>query len=256
MSAGDVTARDSSNTGNDPEMKKEAEDRKLHRMAKVHDFLEMWQGWQILRATQKESHYQNKTMTAVGYTSDTKEIVKASWSLFQHHGAAACKLSGRSPLPPALSAQDLPGGQTQISNVCQIRRIGWHPVITHEDSSPESFSGNKNRLNWNSDLDNPNYCGDDCAADEGYENERDNGIEDGEIPELRHVCAAPNIPWLIRPTQKSRIQAENVLVTVTTTETRRNEGMKKNSNRMCRYFSPESKCSLTESFIHRYTIGK
>jgi len=44
MLAGDVTARDSSNTENDPEMKKEAEDRKLRRMAKVHDFLEMWQG--------------------------------------------------------------------------------------------------------------------------------------------------------------------------------------------------------------------
>ena len=29
---------------NDPEMKKDAEERKLHRMAKVHDFLGMWQG--------------------------------------------------------------------------------------------------------------------------------------------------------------------------------------------------------------------
>jgi hypothetical protein len=34
---------DSTNTENDSEMKKEAEERKLHRMAKVHDFLEMWQ---------------------------------------------------------------------------------------------------------------------------------------------------------------------------------------------------------------------
>jgi len=32
------------NTENDPEMKNAAEERKLHRMAKVHDFLEMWQG--------------------------------------------------------------------------------------------------------------------------------------------------------------------------------------------------------------------
>jgi hypothetical protein len=35
---------DTSNTDNDLEMKKDAEERKLHRMAKVHDFFEMWQG--------------------------------------------------------------------------------------------------------------------------------------------------------------------------------------------------------------------
>jgi hypothetical protein len=32
------------NIDNDLEMKKEAEEWKLHRMAKVHDFLVMWQG--------------------------------------------------------------------------------------------------------------------------------------------------------------------------------------------------------------------
>jgi hypothetical protein len=56
-------------------------------------------------------------MTDVGYISDTEEIVKASWSLFQHDGAAAFKLSEKSPLPPALFAKDLPGGRTQILNV-------------------------------------------------------------------------------------------------------------------------------------------
>jgi len=98
-------------------MEKEAEERKLHRLAKVHDFLKMSQGSQNLRATQKESRTQKMQMTAVGYISDTEEIVKASWSLFQHDGAAAFKLSERSPLPPALSANDLPGGRTQILNV-------------------------------------------------------------------------------------------------------------------------------------------
>jgi len=94
-------------------MKEEAEETKLHRMAKVHDSLEMWQGSQNLCATQKESRAQNKQMTAVGYISDPEEIVKASWSLFQHDGAAAFKLSERSPLPPPpLSAKDLPGGRT------------------------------------------------------------------------------------------------------------------------------------------------
>jgi hypothetical protein len=92
------------NTVNDSEMTTEAEERKLHRMAKVHDFLEMWQGSQNVHATQKESGAQNKQVTAVGYISDTEEIVKASWSLLQHDGAAVLKLSERSPLPPALSA--------------------------------------------------------------------------------------------------------------------------------------------------------
>jgi len=74
-------------------------------MAKVHDILELWQGSLHLRATQKESRAHNKQMTAVGYISDTEEIIKAYWSLFHHHGAAAFKLSERSPLPPALSAK-------------------------------------------------------------------------------------------------------------------------------------------------------
>jgi len=69
---------DNANTENDSEMTQEAEERKLHRMAKVHDFLDMWQGSQNLRATQKESRTQNKQMTTVGYISDTEEIVKAS----------------------------------------------------------------------------------------------------------------------------------------------------------------------------------
>jgi len=57
-------------------------------------------------------------MTAVGYISDTEEIVKASWSNFQHDGAAAFKLSETSPVPPALSAKDLPGGQMRVLKVC------------------------------------------------------------------------------------------------------------------------------------------
>jgi hypothetical protein len=47
-------------------------------MAKVHNFLEMWQGSQTWRATQKQSCDPNEPMTAVGYISDTEEIVKAS----------------------------------------------------------------------------------------------------------------------------------------------------------------------------------
>ena len=95
---------DTTNTENDSEVKKEAEERKLLKMAKVHDFLEMWQGSQNLHATQQKSRTQNKQVTAVGYISDTEEFIKASWSLFQHDGTAAFKMSERSPLSPALSA--------------------------------------------------------------------------------------------------------------------------------------------------------
>jgi hypothetical protein len=126
--AGTDRELDTPHIENASEMKKAAEEWKLHRMAKVYDFLEMWQGSQNLRATQKESRAQNKQMTAVGYISDMEKIVKASWLLFQHDCAAAFKLSERSPLPPALSSKDLPGGRTQILNVRQIRRINRHPV--------------------------------------------------------------------------------------------------------------------------------
>jgi len=51
--AGTNPELDAKNTENDSEMKKEAEEWKLHRMAKVHDFLELWQGSQNLRATQE-----------------------------------------------------------------------------------------------------------------------------------------------------------------------------------------------------------
>jgi len=128
------------NRANNTEMKRDAEERKWPWMAKIHNFLEMWQGWQNLHATQKESRAQNKRMTAVGYISDTEEIFKASWSLFSHDGAAAFQLSERSPLPPALSAKALPGRRTQISNVHQIRWINRHPVESNENSPPDNIS--------------------------------------------------------------------------------------------------------------------
>ena len=132
-------------------MKKEAEKRKLHRIANVHDILEMWQGSHNLRATQKESRIQNTQMTAVGYILDTEEIIKALWSLFQHDAAAAFKLSEQSPLPLPLSAKDLPGGRTRILNVHQIRTINSHPFESDEDSASECISDTEDWLNWNGD---------------------------------------------------------------------------------------------------------
>jgi len=166
-------------------------------------------------------------MTAVGYILDTEEIVKASWSLFQHDGAASFKLSERSPLPPALSAKDLSGGRTQILNVGQIRRINHYPVESDENSTPESISDTENWLNCKSSLDNPNDSKDDCAADDESDIDHNNGIEDLECPEQPNLSTAPNVPGLVQPTRKSKRQAEKVLVTVHPIETRRNKGVKK-----------------------------
>jgi len=119
--AADDPILDSTSTDNDTKMKREVEEITLQRMAKVHNLLAMWQGSQNLHATQKELHTQNEQMTAVGYISDTEEIVKASWSNFHHDCAAAFKLSKKSPVPPTLSEKDLPGGRTQVLNDCRIK---------------------------------------------------------------------------------------------------------------------------------------
>jgi len=138
--AGTDQELDTRNTENNSEMKHEAAERKLHRMAKVPDLLEMWQGSQNIRAIQKEFRAQIKQMTAIGYISDTEEIVKASWSLFQHDSVGAFQLSERSPLPPALSAKDLPGGRTKILNVRRIGRINCHLVESDDNTAPKSIS--------------------------------------------------------------------------------------------------------------------
>jgi hypothetical protein len=209
------------NTENDTGMKKDVVERKCHKLASVHDFLEMLPGSQILRATQKKPHAQNKEITAVGYISDTYEIVKASWSLFQHDGAAVFKWSERSPLPPAMSAKDLPAGRTQIVNVRHIRRINRDPVQSDVDSAPGSISDTEDWLNWNGELDSPNDRQDDCATDVESDIEQLNHIGDLEYTEQWDVSTAPNVPRLIWPTQKSKRQGEKELGTVNAIETRR-----------------------------------
>jgi hypothetical protein len=166
-------------------------------------------------------------MSTERYISDTEGIVKASWSLFQHDGAAAFKLSERSPLQPALSAKDLPGGRNEILNVRQIWRIKRHPVECDEDSAAESISDTDDWLNWNGDMDNPIDSEEDCAADDEFDLEHNSGIDDLDPPEQQNVNAAPNVPRLVRPTQKSKLQAEKVLMTVNAVETQRNKGGKK-----------------------------
>jgi len=177
-------------------MKKEVEERTSHRIAKVHKVLDMWQGSQNLRATQKESRAENQRITSIGYIWDSEEIIKALWSLFQHDGAAAFKLSGRSPLPPPLSAKDLPGGQTQIFNVRWLGRIDGDPVRSGEDCAPESISDTEDWLNRNRVLDSPNSSEDDCVADGDSDQEQVNSMEDEEFPKQWDVSAARNLPWI------------------------------------------------------------
>jgi hypothetical protein len=225
--AGDNPVLDTTEAENDIVLKREAEERKLHRMAKVHNFLEMWQGSQNLRATQRESRAQNKQMTAIGYISDTEEIVNTSWTNIQHDGSAAFKLSERSPQPPAFSANDLLGGRTQLLNVRRMKKIDHHLVESDKDSAPESISDTENWLHWNRVLENPNVSEDACEADDESDLEQENIIKDSETTAQRDVSAAQNVPGLIRPIRKSKTQAEKAIGTASAMETQKNKGNKK-----------------------------
>jgi hypothetical protein len=96
-----------------------------------------------------------------------------------------------------------------------------------DDSAPENISDTVDCLNWNGDLHNPNDSEDDYAADGETDIDPNNGIEGLECPEQQDVRAVPIVPRLVRPTRKSKRQAENVLVTVNAVEMRRNKGGKK-----------------------------
>jgi hypothetical protein len=146
-------------------------------------------------------------------------------------------LSERSPLPSALSAKDLPGGRTQILNVRRIRRFNRHPVESDEVSAPESISDTDDWLHWNGDLDNPMDREENCAADDESDIAHNSGIEDPECPEQQDVSATPNVAGLVQPTQKSKRQADKVIMTVNAVETRRNKGGKNKSDRMCQWFT-------------------
>ena len=127
-------------------------------------------------------------------------------------------------MPPALSAKDLPGGRTQILNVRRIRKINRLPIESNNDSPPERISDTDDWLNWHSDLDNPNDSEEECPADDECNIEHNNAIEDPEYPEQQDMRAAPNVPGFVCPTCKCKRQADLVLLTVNTIETRRYKG--------------------------------
>jgi len=196
-------------------------------MAMVHNCLEMWQGCQNLRATKKESYAQNRQIIAIGYFSDTEMIIKAASLKFQHNGAAAFKLSERSPLQPALSAKNVPGGQTKVLNVCRMRRIERHPSEGDGDCTPDGIANTGISLDWNCDEVDPNESEDDCVGDNQSGIELCSVIESSESPEHSMVSVALNVGGLIRPTRKSMKQAEKWVLTVSAMETRSHKGNKK-----------------------------
>ena len=96
-------------------------------------------------------------------------------------------------MAPALSAQDLRGGWTQVLNAHQIGRINRHLAESDEDNSPESNSDTEICLNWDGDLDIPNDSEDDWDTDDESGIEWHNGSEDSETAAQRNVSAAPNV---------------------------------------------------------------
>jgi hypothetical protein len=94
-----------------------------------------------------------------------------------------------SPLPPAVSANDLPGGQTEILNGCQIRSIDNSPVEGDSDHVPQMISDMNHWLNWNGDFTNPSDGEHNCVEDDDFDIEYVNDIQDPETPEQRDVSA-------------------------------------------------------------------
>jgi len=162
-------------------------------------------------------------MTAVEYISDTTEIIKASHSKFQPDVVVAFEFSERSLLTPALPAKHHSAERTQVFDVRQIKRIDHHPAESDQGSTAVNICNTENWLNWNGDLEVPTDSKDNCKADDESNIEYGNGTMAWESPEHQVVCVAPNVAGLIRPTWRSNKQATEGLMTVSSTETRRNK---------------------------------
>jgi hypothetical protein len=69
---------------------------------------------------------------------------------------AVFNYSERLPLPPTFSTESLPGEQTEVFNIREIKSINRRPVESDGDCAPATILATNNWLNWNWDLDNPN----------------------------------------------------------------------------------------------------
>jgi len=167
-------------------------------MAKVHDFLEMWQDSENLWATQKALYHWNKQITTMGYISDKKQTVKLSWSAFEHDGIAGVKMTEKSPLPPSLLQTELSGTKTKVRNIHWVYNIYLHSTESDDDSYVKTNSDNDYRLHWNSNLDNWTYNENDCKV---YNEDVMNLSDDSNViheAEESNVPAIPNVAHCIR----------------------------------------------------------
>jgi len=120
----------------------------------------------------------------------------------------------------------LPGGRTLIINVWHIQRINHDPIESDQDSAPETISDTADWLHLNENLYIVNDSDDDCAVDGEIDIGQDHSIENPECSEQQDGRAMPNVPGSIRPTLKSKRQAEKVLVKVNPIKVRRNKAVK------------------------------
>jgi len=187
-------------------------------------------------------------MPAGGYISDPEEIVCACWLNFQQDGAAACKLSERSPLPPALTMKNIPAQPTQVLNVRWMKRINHHAAESKEDSAPGIISDTNNWLNWNGDLENTDMSEDNWQAGDESDVDLHNSIEVLAGPEQQDVSTAPNVTRLIRPIRMSKKQAEMGFATVTSMDMKRYNWNKHTQDRMGQYVFTRFNMLLDQEF--------
>lgn len=204
------------------EMQLVVEETKHHRMAKLLDFLEMWQGSQNVCSTQKVSGTRNKPMTVIRYISDTEGIVKGSWRIFQDDCAAAFIFAERSPLPPGFSIKALHGGHTQVIYILQVKRINRHSVESDENTAPAHNSDIGIWEYWNTDLDYPNEIEDNPEINNQSNRDLGNGLKDPECSEQQKVSTALSCYRLIWAIQWSKKTAAMVFISVNAMETSRN----------------------------------
>jgi hypothetical protein len=136
-------------------------------------------------------------------------------------------LSERTHGSPTLVAKDLAGGQLNILNVRQIKRINRHPGNRNEDIGPENISDAEYWVDRNGDLDCLTDGEDDWEVENKSEIVLDTSVRDSEPQGQGDVSAAPDVPGLILPTLRSKKWADMVLIMVGTMETRRNKVIKK-----------------------------
>ena len=224
--AGDYSKINPVSIENNVDIKTAQEEVKLHKMVKTHDFLEMWDGSQRLRATQKAVRSQNTQMTALGYISDTEECGERISTDLADDGEVAFRSYVECAPPKTLPLSSLINGKTKVLKLHRIRRVDRLSTQTDDESAPEDATEAEEWLNWNGDVE-------EAVEDQTTNDLADEESEDDLImcvrtkePQVRSVIdAAPNVLGVVRPTRKSRRLAElAVLPSSTSNKTHSHRG--------------------------------